>query len=100
MGPCNTLSAAEREQPEHLFLKNAAEEDLFSTEISRFEQDVREPRKAEKITVVTAVKPKPSWKRSLGTLLLNRSREKRVGISRQGTAPRGSTILLQNLGRC
>jgi len=58
---------------------------------------MKEPHKAEKITVMTAVKPKTSWKRSLGMLLLNRSREKLIWVSRQGAASRGSSVLLQSL---
>lgn len=45
---------------------------------------MREPCKAEKIAVMTAVKPKTSWKCSLGMLLLNRSREEPLGVCRQG----------------
>lgn len=45
---------------------------------------MREPCKAEKIAVMTAVKPKTSWKCSLGMLLLNRSREEPLWVSRQG----------------
>lgn len=44
---------------------------------------MREPCKAEKIAVMTAVKPKTSWKCSLGMLLLNRSREP-IWVSRAG----------------
>lgn len=45
---------------------------------------MREPHKAEKIAVMTAVKPKTSWKCSLGMLLLNRSREESIWVFRQG----------------